>query len=211
VNKTNALAAFVRDVTGHDPRNPSELAYLQAALGDYAHVLNSQRNKNDWASARGWFDSLEYRQYDSVKGHDEFRRRLLYQCANCAREITLGVAGGTVGLIYTVSVNGTNTRAIIGASIGAGTGFLIGAIVGLLANHNAYNAAQVEALNRNARQRLAEMTTLALIAAQEAEQAAHQTRMKLGQRIDDAERNAAAGATFGGFGGRLRWLWSGHR
>jgi hypothetical protein len=210
VNKTNALAAFVRDVTGHDPRNPSELAYLQAALGDYAHVLNSQRNKNDWASARGWFDSLEYRQYDSVKGHDEFRRRLLYQCANCAREITLGVAGGTVGLIYTVSVNGTNTRAIIGASIGAGTGFLIGAIVGLLANHNAYNAAQVEALNRNARQRLAEMTTLALIAAQEAEQAAHQTRMKLGQRIDDAERNAAAGATFGGFGGRLRWLWSGH-
>lgn len=208
VNKANALAQFVKDVTGYDPRNPSQLRYLQAAVSDYTSVLNTQKNKNNWAAARNWFDSLEYREYSSVRGHDEFRRRLLNRCANCAREITFATIGGASGLIYNVVVNGNNTRAVINASVGAGTGFLIGAIIGLLANRNAYTARQVEGLHRNVRQRLAEATTLALIAAQEAEQTARANRAELGRLSDAAERNAAAQATFGG---RLRWLWSGHR
>ena len=208
VNKTNALADFVKDVTGYDPRGPGQLADLEGGIADFTTIMNTQRNPNTWGAARNWFDSLEYREYTSVSGHDEFRRLLSsYQCVNCAREIALSATGGAARLIYNVAVNGSNVHAIVGASIGAASGFVIGMIVGLLSNQAAYQEAQVERLNRNARQRLAELATVALVAAQEAEHYSRQNRAELGRIVDQVQTEAAQTSTFTG---RVRWLIRGH-
>lgn len=207
INKTNALAEFVKDVTGYDPRNPAQLTVLHAALRDYSNVLDTQRDHQAWAAARNWFDSLEYRQYASVNGHDEFRRRVLSLCGNCAKQIAFSTVGAVGGVIYNVVVNGNNTRTIINAGAGVAIGFLVGVIVGVLDTRSAYTAGRVEVLARDTRIQLARLTTLALIAAQEAEQAADLNRAELGQHMDRYESVVASTSTFTG---RLQWLWKGH-
>lgn len=208
-DNTNLLAGFVTNVTGYDPRLPDQMAHLQGALRDYWAMLNTQKISGDHGLERYYFATLEYREYHLVNGHDEFRRKLLgFRCNNCAREIAFAAAGGGVGLIYNVVVNGNNIKAIISSSVGAGTGFLIGAIVAYLSNAAYYKAMQAAQLDRNSRSRLAEMSTLALVTAREALAAAHLNAVEMGQKLDVLQRQVDAGSTFVG---RVRWLISGHQ
>lgn len=106
-NKWTAMADFVTQVTGYNPRIPRDLATLNAAVHDYSFLLD--QHAPNFPALKALFDTLEYRQVAVVHGHDELRRRLLFNCARCAREVViisvLTSAGGLAGLGF----NGQST------------------------------------------------------------------------------------------------------
>ncbi len=179
-NKWTAMADFVTQVTGYNPRIPRDLATLNAAVHDYSFLLD--QHAPNFPALKALFDTLEYRQVAVVHGHDELRRRLLFNCARCAREVViisvLTSAGGLAGLGF----NGQSTSKIVSVSVGGGVGFVVGAVLGILANRDLYRADRAARLSLEAQRITARIGTAALAAVAQFEQRA--TQIEQQQHVD---------------------------
>ena len=137
-----ALAVWVTQVTGYDPRLPGDRDKLNQGLRSLESTLDTQRNPNNWAETRLAMDSLQYQQVDRVNGHDELRRRLLVDCSRCVRIIVLSAAGGAATGTLAIAFNTHNPGAIAAGAVGAAIALVVGVV-------NAYFDANALANVRN--------------------------------------------------------------